>query len=354
MSCILIVEDQPIDAALLRKYAEEIEGYTVQTVGTLADARLTSLREHPALVVLDYHLPDGHAISFLGEFRALAGMGDTPVLALSADDAVGIRRTMLEAGANDFIIKPVDRVEFKTRALNLLELRASRLALSDRAEWLMHEVQLATKAIRLRERETVYRLARAAEFRDSETGAHLVRMAHYCELLARTVGESDAMCETIFLAAPMHDIGKVATPDSILLKPGRHTTDEFAIMKAHARDGYDILRDSESALLRMAADIALTHHERFDGRGYPLGVRGVAIPLSGRIVALADVFDALTSKRVYKEAWSVDRACAEIDGGRGTHFDPYLVDAFYDVLPEILRIRELYADTRAVPESDAV
>ena len=194
----------------------------------------------------------------------------------------------------------------------MLELRASRRALSDRAEWLIGEVNAATSAIRKRERETVYRLARAAEFRDSETGLHLVRMAHSCELIARATGESDAQCETIVLASPMHDVGKVATPDAILLKPGRLTVDEFTIMKTHAHDGYDILRDSESSLLRMAADIALTHHERFDGAGYPLGVRGRAIPLSGRIVALADVFDALTSKRVYKPAWTVEESLTEI------------------------------------------
>ena len=296
---------------MLERYAGEIDGYRTHVVGTLAAARAFCHREIPALVVLDYHLPDGDAIGFLRELRGLAGMGDTPVLVLSADETVE-RREMLHAGANDFVVKPVDRIGFVTRARNLLELRASRRALSDRAEWLIGEVNAATSAIRKRERETVYRLARAAEFRDSETGLHLVRMAHYCELIARATGESDAQCETIFLASPMHDVGKVATPDAILLKPGRLTVDEFTIMKTHARDGYDIMRDGKSRLLRMAADIALTHHERFDGAGYPLGVRGRAIPLSGRIVALADVFDALTSKRVYKPAWTVEESLTEI------------------------------------------
>ena len=165
---------------MLERYAGEIDGYRTHVVGTLAAARAFCHREIPALVVLDYHLPDGDAIGFLRELRGLAGMGDTPVLVLSADETVE-RREMLHAGANDFVVKPVDRIGFVTRARNLLELRASRRALSDRAEWLIGEVNAATSAIRKRERETVYRLARAAEFRDSETGLHLVRMAYSCE-----------------------------------------------------------------------------------------------------------------------------------------------------------------------------
>ena len=353
MSCILIVEDRPIEAALLVRYAAAIDDCETAVVETIAEARTSCNRVGPALVVLDDRSFGTEWLAFLRELRADQTLGKTPVLSLSAQDRSDIRREMLLAGANDFVIKPIDEVEFQTRARNLLELRAHRLALDDKAEWHRQEIDAVSQSMRTHERETVYRLARAAELRDSQTGLHLHRMSSYCELLARAAGESQASCELISLAAPMHDLGKVATPDAVLLKPGRHTADEVRVMKMHSRDGYEILRDSESPLLRMGADIALTHHERWDGLGYPLGANGKAIPLASRVVALADVFDALTSKRVYKSAWSVDDAIAEIDRGRATHFDPYLVDAFHEIVPEILEIRDRYDDTNVGSGSEA-
>jgi putative two-component system response regulator len=205
-------------------------------------------------------------------------------------------------------------------------------------------VQRATADIVAREKETINRLMRAAEFRDNETGMHIVRMGHFSAQIARALGLPESECEMLLMATPMHDIGKVATPDRILLKPGKLDAGEWEIMKQHTIAGYEILKDSQSELLQMAALIALSHHEKFDGSGYPNGVKGEDIPLCGRICAVSDVFDALTSERPYKHAWPVEEAIAEIDRLAGTHFDPELVGAFHATLPSILEIRERYQD----------
>ncbi|CAG0967236.1 partial Cyclic di-GMP phosphodiesterase response regulator RpfG, partial [Anaerolineae bacterium] len=188
------------------------------------------------------------------------------------------------------------------------------------------------------------RLSRAAEYRDPETGAHILRMSHYTRLIAQNLGLTEAEQELLLDAAPMHDIGKVGTPDHILLKPGRLTDEELVIMRQHAEIGYEILKDSVSPLLRTAALVAWTHHEKFDGSGYPRGLAGENIPLYGRIVAVADVFDALTSARPYKLAWEVDRALDFLREGRGSHFDPACVDAFLQDMDAVLSIKDRYRD----------
>lgn len=207
------------------------------------------------------------------------------------------------------------------------------------------EVAAATRTIAERERETIFCLARAAEYRDPETGGHIMRMAHYSRLIASRLGLPEEEQQLIFEAAPMHDVGKVGTRDEILLKPGRLTTDEFAIMKQHASIGHDILGDSSSPILRTAAIIAGTHHEKYDGSGYPNGLTGEEIPLYGRIVAVADVFDALTSSRPYKKAWDVDRAADYLREKSGSHFDPACVAVFLDAWEKVLDIRARYGDT---------
>jgi putative two-component system response regulator len=194
-------------------------------------------------------------------------------------------------------------------------------------------------------------LTRAAEYRDPETGAHILRMAHYSALLARHMGMDDAAVELILRAAPMHDIGKLGIPDQILLKPGRHTPEETTIMQRHAEIGYGLLRDGKSALLQMGATIAFTHHEKFNGTGYPRKLAGDAIPIEGRIVAVADVFDALTSVRPYKRAWTIDEARAFLIEQRGSHFDPALVTLFLDHFDEVLAIKAQYADDEAATPS---
>jgi putative two-component system response regulator len=216
--------------------------------------------------------------------------------------------------------------------------------LADRAALLADEVREATREIHARERETIFRLARAAEFRDPETGAHILRMAHFSIIIATRLGWDAAALDQLLQAAPMHDVGKLGTPDHILLKPGKLTPDEFDIMKQHASIGWEILKDSSSPILTQAAEIALTHHEKFDGSGYPNGLAGEAIPQVGRIVAVADVFDALTSDRPYKKAWSVEDALNLLQDGSGRHFDPACVEAFLAGREEMMAIRERYRD----------
>jgi putative two-component system response regulator len=263
---------------------------------------------------------------------------------ITANDQKQIRYRALDAGATDFLTKPVDKVEFIARANNMLLLGASRKALADRAAWLAGEVRKATLEIVQRERETVVRLSKAAEYRDPETGAHILRMAHYSELIAKGMCLTQAEQELLLESAPMHDIGKVGIADNILLKPGRLTPEEFEIMKLHAMFGYEILKGSSSRVLQAGAEIARAHHEKYDGSGYPNGLAGDDIPIFSRIVAVADVFDALTSERPYKKAWSLERAAEHIRESSGTHFDPKCVETFFANWEQILQIRQRFQD----------
>lgn len=296
------------------------------------------------LVIVDYMMPELHGIDFIHQLRATKGKEDVPVLMITANDQKQIRYRALDAGATDFLTKPVDKVEFMARVNNMLQLGASRKALANRAAWLAEEVRKATHEIVQRERETVVRLSKAAEYRDPETGAHILRMAHYSELIAKGMGLPQAEQELLLEAAPMHDIGKVGIADHILLKPGRLTPDEFEIMKQHATFGYEILKGSSSRVLQAGAEIARAHHEKFDGSGYPNGLAGDAIPIFSRIVAVADVFDALTSERPYKKAWSLERAAEHIKASTGTHFDPACVNTLFANWDEALQIRQRFSD----------
>jgi putative two-component system response regulator len=229
----------------------------------------------------------------------------------------------------------------------MLALADSRKKLSDKAAWLAAEVKKATTEVYAREQELLFRMSRAAEFRDPETGAHIQRMARYSELISIRLGRPEAEQQQLLQAAPMHDVGKLGIPDGILLKPGKLTPEEFDQMKQHAIIGYELLKDSNSSVLQIAATIAVSHHEKFDGSGYPYGVAGDAIPLFGRIVAVADVFDALTSVRPYKEAWSLERASAFLREGAGSHFDPACVEAFFAAWDDVLAVHSSYQDEQA-------
>lgn len=341
---VLIVDDTPINLLLLKSLVGKIDGCIPLTYEDPLKA-LEWCRDHePDLVLLDYMMPQISGLEFLPRFRDLPGCSEIPVLMVTADHETEVRYRALEAGANDFLTKPVDKIEFLARAKNMLALRSSHKQLANRAEWLAEEVRKATAEIILRERETIFCLSRAAEYRDPETGTHILRMAHYSRHIGRNLGLPQSELDTLFEAAPMHDIGKVGTPDMILLKPGRLDDAEFEVMKRHTTIGYEILHAGQAPLLKVAAEIAWTHHEKFDGSGYPRGLRGDDIPLFGRIVAVADVFDALTSERPYKRAWEVERAMAFVREGCGSHFDPRCVDAFFTGWEEVMKIKEQFQD----------
>lgn len=298
----------------------------------------------PDLIIVDFMMPgmDGH--QYIAEVRKLPDAKDTPIVMITAANERSVRHRALELGATDFVTKPVDVIEVKARLSNLLDLRRGTLQLRDRNRWLAEEVAKATSEVAEREHELIIRLSKAAEFRDPETGAHITRMANYSLIIAEGLGLPPEECRLILLAAPMHDVGKLGIPDGILLKPGRLDADEFAIMQTHSTIGHTILRDSPSTLIALGALIALTHHEKYDGTGYPARLAGEAIPLVGRIVAVADVFDALTSERPYKAAWPVDKARAFLEENRGSHFDPACIDAFLQAWDRVLEIRERFVD----------
>lgn len=302
------------------------------------------------VVILDYMMPELDGVAFIRSFRQLPDKADVPVLMISGDQERETRNEALLAGATDLLAKPIDAVELGARLRNMLSLRRHQQLLTDRAKHLALEVATATAEIARREDEMIVRLSRAAEFRDPETGAHIARMALYSRLIAEQMGLPPGQCELIMKAAPMHDIGKVAIPDRILLKPGKLTADEFEVMKGHAEAGYRILKGSASQMLRIAAGIARSHHEKYDGSGYPLGLAGGMIPLPARIVAIADVFDALTSARAYKDGWPVDQALHFLASGGGTHFDPVCVNAF---MARAVEVRAIHAAYPTEDDSDA-
>ena len=341
---VVIVDDTRINVTLMHALVGKVEGCRALTFTDSERALTWCLENDPDLVIVDYMMPTMNGLEFIWRLRQSAGKANTPTLMVTADHEKDLRYKALESGATDFLTKPVDRLEFICRVKNMLALRRSHLVLADRAQTLAIEVREATAEILARERETIVRLARAAEFRDPETGAHILRMASYSRLIAEKMGLPADDQEMIQHAAPMHDVGKLGTPDHILLKPGRLTPEEFERMKEHTTIGYEILKDSSSPILQCAAQIALSHHEKFDGSGYPHGLAGKSIPVFGRIVAVADVFDALTSERPYKKAWELPRAVELLRGGRGAHFDPLCVDAFFADWNGVLAIKERFRD----------
>jgi putative two-component system response regulator len=257
----------------------------------------------------------------------------------------------IEAGCDDFISKPVDKMEVLARVRSLLKVKAYNDYIRNYSRELETEVagrtrdlRLAFERIKAMSLEALYRLTRAAEYKDEDTGAHIQRMSQYSATIARTMGLNDQTVEYILYAAPMHDIGKIGIPDKILLKPGKLTEEEWVIMKEHTIIGGRILEGSKAGYIHLGEIVALTHHEKWDGSGYPLGLKGNKIPLVGRIVAIADVFDALMSKRPYKEAFPLEKSHGIIREGRGNHFDPAVVDAFFASGKELDRIRQEFKD----------
>ena len=344
MQSVLLLDDNLVNLKWLELLVQRLEQAQCVSFSEPA-AALDYARSHRVdLVVVDYLMPEMNGLEFITAFRAEEGADSIPLLMITAHDEKEVRYRALEAGAYDFLPKPVDAAEFLARARNMLKLREASLRLADQAALLTKEVELATREIRERERETVMSLVKAAGYRDYETGAHIARVGHYAYLIAQGLQLSPQDQALVLDAAAMHDIGKVGIPDYILLKPGRLDDEEMAIMRQHASLGHDLLKGSSSLLLQAGATIALGHHEKFDGSGYPQGLSGEDIPIFGRIVAVADVFDALTSERPYKKPWALEDAADYLRAQRGLHFDPQCVDVFLAAWPQVLAIRQRFAD----------
>jgi putative two-component system response regulator len=347
MNRVAIIDDSDINLTLLKALVSKL-GNCQPLLFQEPFAGLAWCSENlPDLIIVDYMMPELDGMELITRLRKVPGREEIPVLMITANDDKDVRYAALQIGATDFLTKPVDRIEFSARVRNMLALGASRRHLADRAAWLAEEVKKATAEIHAREQELLFRLSRAAEFRDPETGAHIQRMAHYSRLIAAGLGLSIEDQELILQAAPMHDVGKIGIPDAILLKPGKLTDDEFQLMRGHSALGFELLNGSASLVLQTAASIAISHHEKFDGSGYPYGTAGNAIPLFGRIVAVADVFDALTSERPYKKAWELDRALELLREGSGSHFDATCVEAFIARWDEMLKVRAHFQDEEA-------
>src|SRR5215468_6126552 len=297
------------------------------------------------MVLTDYKLPEFDGVQLVRQIRGLAHCVDIPIVVITVVDDRQVRYNALESGATDFLIKPLDEHETRARCANLLELRRHKIVLSDQARVLQYQVDKSIAEIHERELETLSKLAKAGEFRDRTTGNHLLRMARYSHLIGNNLGLAPEAVHVLQVSAPMHDIGKIGIPDAILLKKGPLTAEEDAIMKTHPRIGYDILKGSPSKYLSMGALIALGHHEKFDGSGYPNGLHGEDIPIVARIVAVADVFDALVSKRPYKHAWSVEEGLAYLESQKGKHFDPRCVEAFMAGEEKVREIQREYKDS---------
>jgi putative two-component system response regulator len=341
---ILIVDDEPANLKLLAKMLHS-QGY--QGLELVDDPRkVLGLYQtlQPDLILLDLQMPHLDGFQVMEQLQATNDPLLPPIVILTAQHDKASLLRALAAGARDFIGKPFDRNELLMRVRNLLDAQLAHRLLYDQKEVLERMVQQRTEEVRRTQLQVVQRLGKAAEHRDEETGNHILRMSHTSALLAKAIGWSEADCELLLNASPMHDIGKIGIPDAILLKPGRFEPHEWEIMKTHAAIGAKLLDGDDTPLMRMARDIALTHHEKWDGSGYPHGLAGEAIPQVGRIAALADVFDALTSERPYKKAWPVEKAVETIKESSGKHFDPALVEVFLQQLPGILEIRTRFAE----------
>ncbi len=362
-SRILVVDDDDRLRRLLEARLTAM-GHEVIMAVDGEDGLAKAGRDNPDLVLLDVMMPrlDGFEVA-----RRLKGSpltGHIPIVMVTALGDVQDRVRALDAGADDFLTKPVDPYELKARVQSLLKVKAFNDLVRHHGEELEAEVARKTEDLRTALRkieaatlDTIYRLARAAEWKDEDTGAHVLRVGHYAAAMARRMGQTSGFVDMLIYAAPMHDIGKIGIPDRILLNPGKLDADEWRIMKTHTELGAAILGGSDSEILRMAASVALSHHEKWDGSGYPRGLKGSDIPLPGRLTAIADVFDALCSRRPYKEPFPVDQALDIIRKGRGQHFDPEIVDVFLSSQADILAIREHFVDETsyaAIPSPPAV
>ncbi|MGB1198074.1 MAG: HD domain-containing phosphohydrolase [Thalassotalea sp.] len=320
---ILIVDDEPANLRVLKQILHQ--DYHLIFAKSGSEAIRLSHSKSPNLILLDIMMPDITGLDVCKQLKAEQVTAKIPIIfvtALSdqADEAQG-----LELGAVDYITKPVSAAVVKARV-------ATHLSLVQADELKRTRLQI------------IQRLGHAAEYKDNETGMHVMRMSHYSKVIALAYGFCEQQADNLLHAAPMHDLGKIGIADSIMLKPGKLTDEEFEIMKTHPQIGADILGEDDSDLITLAKTVALTHHEKWNGTGYPKGLAAQEIPIEGRIVALADVFDALTSVRPYKDAWSIEQAMAFIQEQSGVHFDPDLVTIFQQVLPQILTIKERWQD----------
>lgn len=329
---ILAVDDEPANLSLLERILARAGYHRFKGITDPRQVLPLYNSFRPDLILLDLAMPHFDGFAVLRQLVPRIAVGPyLPILVLTADVTTDTKKRALAAGAKDLLVKPFDPVEVLLRIQNLLEARFLHLRLHDQNRLLEERVRERTRELEEAHLEILDRLAVAAEYRDDDTRDHTRRVGQYAMLVARSLGRPQEEIEMLRRAAPLHDLGKIGIPDAILLKPGRLTLQEFEIMKTHTIIGAKVLAGARTPLLQLAEEIALTHHERWDGSGYA-GLPGDSIPVCGRIVAVVDTFDALTHERPYKPAWSIDQAAEEIARASGTQFDPQVVDAFLAVV----------------------
>lgn len=333
---ILIVDDMPENIDVLRGILRENYKLKVATDGHKA-LKIANSEPQPDIILLDVMMPEMDGYEVCKRLKENHSTKDIPVIFVTAKDAITDESYGFDIGAVDYISKPVS-------APLVLRRIQTHVHLYNKKRLLSSLVKEQTRIIDETRLQIIRRLGRAAEYKDNETGLHVMRMSYYSQQLALAIGMSEEEAELLLNAAPMHDIGKIGIEDKVLLKPDKLDEDEWGLMQQHPQIGADIIGEHDSILLKTAREIALTHHEKYNGKGYPNGLKGEEIPIMGRITAIADVFDALTSERPYKKAWTVDEALKIIKEEAGEHFDPVLVDTFIEIMPEIIKLKEKYSE----------
>jgi putative two-component system response regulator len=362
---IMIVDDEPSNVAVVRKLLERA-GYDsfITTIDSRVAFNLIQTSQ-PDVIILDVNMPGVNGIDILRATRSDPSTQHIPILVLTAHDDQDVKHVCLDLGATDFLVKPVDPMELVPRVRNTLQIKSFQDQLTQDADDLKQMVFERTRELEASRRQAIFCLARAGELRDNDTGHHVIRVGRYVGVIAKNLGMPDDYVNEIEMAAQLHDVGKIAVPDSILRKPGKLEPEEYDVVKRHVKDGLAIIQphmgqdaaamrrhvefgaellEDGSSLMRLAATIAQTHHEKFDGSGYPIGLAGDDIPIEGRITAVADVYDALASERSYKSAMPRQQCFEALEEGRGTHFDSRVLDAFFAGASEIVQIQIEFMD----------
>lgn len=334
---ILIVDDTTSNIDVLSGILRQEYKVKIALNGERA-LKLAVADPKPDMILLDIMMPEMDGYEVCGKLKSNPATVKIPVIFVTAKNQDEDEKKGLELGAIDYITKPINPSLVMQRV-------KTHLFVYDQTQELERKVQQRTEQLNKTRLQVIQRLGRAAEFKDNETGLHVIRMSHYSRLIAQSLDYNDEWVELVYNAAPMHDIGKIGIPDHVLLKPGKLDEKEWEVMRKHPEFGAEIIGIEDNELMRMSREIALSHHEKWDGSGYPNNLKGEEIPITGRIIAIADVFDALTTERPYKKAWSVDDAVKLIDESAGRHFDPDLVAIFHSVLPDILDVKERYSES---------
>ena len=339
---IISIDDNKTNLLIIESYAKTLS-LQIDSFLEPKEALVASSNVEYDLVIVDYMMPEMNGLEFIQEFRKTNP--EIPIIMLTAvGDDMQLQIKALEYGANDFLSKPINAPAFKARIVNMLKLRKSQLLLKNKAMLLQEEVDKATLRLKESELETLQMLGKTAEYKDPETNAHTQRVSHYCKILARAYGLDENLQDIIFYASPFHDLGKIGIPDRILLKPGKLDADEYEIMKKHSQIGHHLLKANNRKKLHRAADLALLHHERYDGSGYPAGLAGEEISYAGRLIAVADVFDALGNRRPYRAPWALPDIIAYMKDQSGKHFDPQIVKILLEHIDEVVSVRTAFPD----------